>query len=98
MIKGMSMTWEQAQAEIDLFRKIFEEKKVPLLYLFIEKYSKSEIKALQSFANGLRRDIDAVENAVKQVLKDGYRTIDIMADGKTCVGTTEMGDLIAERI
>ena len=25
MIKGMSMTWEQAQAEIDLFRKIFEE-------------------------------------------------------------------------
>ena len=46
------------------FRKIFEEKKVPLLYLFIEKYSNSEIKALQSFANGLRRDIDAVENAV----------------------------------
>ena len=43
-------------------------------------------------------EADVVENAVKQVLKDGYRTIDIMADGKTCVGTTEMGDLIAERI
>ena len=46
----------------------------------------------------LEEEADVVENAVKQVLKDGYRTIDIMADGKTCVGTTEMGDLIAERI
>ena len=46
----------------------------------------------------LEKEADVVENAVKQVLKDGYRTIDIMADGKTCVGTTEMGDLIAERI
>jgi len=41
-----------------------KEHEVPLLYLFIEKYSKSEIKALQSFANELSRDIDAVENAV----------------------------------
>ena len=54
------------------FRKIFEEKKVPLLYLFIEKYSNSEIKALQSFANGLRRDIDAVENAVAYDYSNGF--------------------------
>lgn len=32
------------------FRKIFEERKIPLLYLFVEKYNKSEIKALRSFA------------------------------------------------
>lgn len=41
---------------------------------------------------------DAVEAAVKQVLKDGYRTGDIMSEGCTKVGCTRMGDLIAERI
>ena len=49
----------------------------------------------------LDAEADAVENAVKQVLKDGYRTIDIMPrDGSTVkqVGTSEMGDLIVERL
>ena len=41
---------------------------------------------------------DAVDNAVKQVLKDGYRTVDIMSEGMTKVGCKEMGTLIAERI
>ncbi|MCR5792451.1 MAG: 3-isopropylmalate dehydrogenase [Lachnospiraceae bacterium] len=41
---------------------------------------------------------DAIEAAVKKVLEDGYRTIDIMSEGKTQVGTKKMGDLIAERI
>lgn len=41
---------------------------------------------------------DAVEAAVKQVLKEGYRTGDIMSDGCTPVGTKEMGDLIAARV
>ena len=41
---------------------------------------------------------DDIEAAVKQVLKDGYRTVDIMSEGMTQVGTKEMGDLIAERI
>ena len=41
---------------------------------------------------------DAIEAAVKQVLKDGYRTGDIMSEGCTLVGTVKMGDLIAERI
>ena len=35
--------------------------------------------------------------AVQQVLADGYRTGDIMSEGCTKVGTTEMGDLIAEQ-
>ena len=43
-------------------------------------------------------EADAVEAAVQQVLTDGYRTIDIMSEGCTQVGTKEMGDLIAERI
>ncbi|HBA68982.1 MAG TPA: 3-isopropylmalate dehydrogenase [Lachnospiraceae bacterium] len=41
---------------------------------------------------------DAIEQAVKQVLKDGYRTGDIMSEGCTRVGCREMGQLIKERI
>lgn len=49
-----------------------------------------------SFA--LKKEADAVENAVKSVLKKGYRTEDIMDDGKTLVGTKEMGDAIVSEI
>lgn len=41
---------------------------------------------------------DAIEAAVKRVLKEGYRTGDIMSEGCTKVGTAEMGDLIAARV
>ena len=41
---------------------------------------------------------DAVEAAVKQVLKEGFRTGDIMSAGCTQVGTVEMGALIAARV
>ena len=52
----------------------------------------------------LDEEAAAIENAVKKVLEDNYRTIDIMpqeADKKdtvTQVGTSKMGDLIVERI
>ena len=46
----------------------------------------------------LEKEADAVEDAVKKVLAEGYRTVDIMDEGKIRVGTTKMGDLIAERI
>lgn len=46
----------------------------------------------------LDKEADAVENAVKKVLKEGYRTIDIMSEDMKQVGTAEMGSLIAERI
>lgn len=46
----------------------------------------------------LDKEADAIEAAVSQVLKDGYRTIDIMSAGKEQVGTMQMGDLICERI
>ncbi len=46
----------------------------------------------------LDREADAIDAAVKKVLKDGYRTIDIMSDGCEKVGCKEMGDLLAERI
>ena len=50
------------------------------------------------FSLDLDEAADAIEAAVKQVLKDGYRTGDIMSEGCKLVGTKEMGDLIAERI
>ena len=46
----------------------------------------------------LEKEADAIEAAVKCVLKDGYRTVDIMDEGKTLVGTKQMGDLIAAHI
>ena len=46
----------------------------------------------------LEKEADAIEAAVKQVLKEGYRTIDIMDEGKTLVGTKQMGDLVAGHI
>lgn len=39
-----------------------------------------------------------IENAVKNILKAGYRTQDICCDGCTMVGTTQMGDLISKEI
>ena len=46
----------------------------------------------------LDAEADMIEMAVKKVLKDGYRTVDIMSDGMVQVGTKAIGDLIIERI
>jgi len=46
----------------------------------------------------LDKEADAVDAAVRQVLKEDYRTGDIMSKGKQKVSTTQMGDLIAERV
>ena len=51
-----------------------------------------------SYSFDLDRESKAVEAAVQQVLTDGYRTVDIMAEGCKEVGTTEMGRLICEKI
>ena len=50
------------------------------------------------FSFDLDKEADAIEKAVEQVLKDGYRTIDIMSEGKVQVNTAQIGDLICERI
>lgn len=62
------------------------------------------IAAILSFAMMLRYTFNlydlaiTVEKAVKQVLKDGYRTLDLAARDQQAVSTTQMGDLILERI
>ena len=50
------------------------------------------------FSFDLDTEADAVETAVEKVLKDGYRTIDIMSEGKTQICTAEMGDKICAYI
>lgn len=46
----------------------------------------------------LDKEADEIEAAVKAVLADGYRTVDIMSDGMKKVGCKEMGQLIIDKI
>ncbi len=50
------------------------------------------------YSFNLDTEANLIEKAVEEVLKDGYRTYDIMSEGKTLVGTSKMGDLVAEKI
>ena len=47
---------------------------------------------------GLGQEADDIENAVKKVLADGYRTPDLMANGGKAIGTKEAGELITSAI
>lgn len=51
-----------------------------------------------SFTFDLEKEARAIEEAVKQTLKDGYRTADIMSEGNRQVGTKEMGERICSHI
>lgn len=46
----------------------------------------------------MNAEADAVENAAKQAIKDGYRTGDIMSEGMKRLSCSEMGSKIAEYI
>src|SRR5699024_7951385 len=50
------------------------------------------------YSLNLDQEADAVEQAVKRVLKKGYRTVDIMSEGCIQVSTIQMGDLLAKEI
>lgn len=54
------------------FREIYEKKNMSLLYLFIDRYTNSNIKILSRFAKGLQKDIEAVENSVASPLSNGF--------------------------
>ena len=54
------------------FREIFQKQNMSLLYIFIERYENSPHKHLATFAKGLAKDIDAVENAVASPLSNGF--------------------------
>ena len=50
------------------------------------------------YSFGLIKEAQTVESAVEKVLEEGYRTYDIMGEGKIKVGTKQMGDLIAGKV
>ena len=50
------------------------------------------------YSLNLDQAADAIDAAVEKVLADGYRTVDIMSEGMTRLGTSEMGDQIADCI
>jgi len=53
---------------------------------------------LLRYSLALEKEAAAVEKAVEAVLNEGYRTYDIMSEGKMKVGTKEMGDLITGKV
>lgn len=53
---------------------------------------------LLRFSLDLDKEANAVEAAVKKVLKAGYRTADIMSEGCVKVSTTQIGDLLVENL
>lgn len=56
------------------------------------------IAMMLRYSFNLENEAKAVENAVSMVLKNGYRTGDIMSVGMKQVGTKEMGELIMNYI
>ncbi|MFC1932366.1 3-isopropylmalate dehydrogenase [Chloroflexota bacterium] len=50
------------------------------------------------YSFGLAKEAQTIEVAVEESLNEGYRTYDIMDEGKTKMGTKEMGDLIARKV
>ena len=56
------------------------------------------IAMMLRYSFGLVKEAQAVESAVDKALSEGYRTYDIMGEGKIRAGTREMGNLIAEKV
>jgi 3-isopropylmalate dehydrogenase len=50
------------------------------------------------YSLGLSQEAEIIETAVEEALNEGYRTWDIMTEGKIKVGTREMGDVIARKV
>ncbi len=50
------------------------------------------------YSFNLDEEANAVEEAVKQFLKAGYRTYDIFTEGKKLTGTSQTGDLITKAL
>jgi 3-isopropylmalate dehydrogenase len=58
----------------------------------------ASVAMMLKYSFGLQEESDAVEHAVVSVLESGYRTVDLKEEGKTQVGTKQMGELIIDRI
>ncbi len=50
------------------------------------------------YSFSLEEEAKSIENAVKSVLKSGYRTEDIYSEGMLKISTSQMGDLVAKSV
>lgn len=50
------------------------------------------------YSLALENEAKAIEKAVEETIKEGYRTYDIMSPGMKKLGTREMGDIIAKKV
>lgn len=50
------------------------------------------------FSFNMNEEADAIDNAIKKVLRDGYRTVDIYSEGTKKVSCSQMGDEILRQI
>jgi len=56
------------------------------------------IAMMLRYSFNMEKEAKAIETAVAEVVTEGYRTFDIMAEGKKEVGTREMGNLIVKKL
>ena len=56
------------------------------------------LSMLLRYSLGEDKFANILEQAVSQVLSDGFRTKDIYSDGMTCIGTNEMGDAVIKTL
>ena len=56
------------------------------------------VAMMYRYSLAMPKEAAAIEEAVRQVLRDGLRTRDIWREGFTLVGTVEMGDAVVERL
>ena len=50
------------------------------------------------YSFGLQQEANEIVEAIQTVLSQGYRTKDIFVDGDQLVGTTQMGELVCEKL
>ncbi|MDR4483492.1 MAG: isocitrate/isopropylmalate family dehydrogenase, partial [Nitrospirales bacterium] len=51
-----------------------------------------------TYSFGLTKEAEMIESAIQKTLEQGYRTKDIESQGRTLVGTAEMGDHIVKHL
>ncbi len=56
------------------------------------------VAMMYRYSLGMPNEAVAIEEAVRQVLHDGFRTRDIWRDGFNLVGTDEMGDAVVNKV
>lgn len=53
---------------------------------------------MMRYSFNLEREAKLIEDAIDKVIAQGYSTKDIYFEGRQCIGTNQMGDLIAQEI